>query len=636
MASCLLVWTVVFIFHYGYSNDKFVSLDVNNTDEEGATIQINPSYSDAWIYKYFWNGKYNYMWVIDTDDQVDFAMNIGLDDSWGFNADNVSSLEISINGYNIILGDTNTQDDNLCISFSVNSDEFVSSYIRLSGHDDNRIYPKCSTSDAEGIASGSVTELVSSDGNTRAFKMMDGEYGFPMLQPGPDSNSKGISWPITFKLVNDPDKTLNITFSNKGEWSWGSWHPWNQDCVYSAFTAEEGLDIYIGGGLNGEKIYITSVDIKYTSDGTDIVITPNPTENPSPSPSNSPSTSANPTTNPTISPSNNPSKNPSVSPSEDPSLNPSISPSIASSTETPTNSPATANPTATPSIASAITPEPSMTPSTDSQNSSSPTVTPSIAPSINPTVAMTTATDIPTDAPITETTLIVASTTESSSPITTNTTMNGEAVASDSPNPVSTPSADSQSSKTNLYDQYKDNEHVLIILIVVLLCICCCVIFIYFKHSKRKELIKQTEITNDYVALTDMNGNHVDDVVEGSVDIMQANAVVTPFVLENNETAGAGGELLSVLSSDNGYRKDSNSEVYKEDKGVITRGALNGEDFMNDNEDLMEDYDDIAPEEDLIPSEHDTAGDFDQMLQDQCLGNDIVMDDIINEMETEQ
>ena len=226
-------------------------------------------------------------WYIKTNDEDGFALHLSLNNSWGFHPTLVSSIQIVINGttsYNKhrIYEPYDALDANALIAFSVNDAEYISTYIRLENHYKNRIYPECShalhTSGVTPLAKGNILERAYNDSvplMTRKEKVLGGikdgfewvdEWGGEYNYGYPFGNRANNTFPLIFTLVNDPYYGNSmITLSNP------IWHSMYVDtfCIYSAFEADQGLDVYIAGDAVGEILAISSIGVTYTYDDDD-------------------------------------------------------------------------------------------------------------------------------------------------------------------------------------------------------------------------------------------------------------------------------------------------------------------------------------------------------------------------------
>eukprot|EP01084_Bolivina_argentea_P307582 531663_1 len=110
-------------------------------------------------------------------------------------------------------------------------------------------------------------------------------------------------------------------------------------------------------------------------------------------------------------------------------------------------------------------------------------------------------------------------------------------------------------------------------------------------------------------------------------------------------------QLIELDDDETPQRKDSSSADSLWDTGIVTQNELTtaGEDdveLMDCNDDttmtLEGVHNDVQSdahsdkEMDLIPAEKNTANNFKQILGDNCAGTDLVMDDIVNAMETDK
>ena len=553
-----------------HAETKSVALEPDKSSQEDASVIVNPNYTGASVTDWWW--------TIYTQTQIGYALHVSLNNSWGFDSNFVSIMEITIDGENWVGDD---QDIDLCIAFSVNDSQYVSLYTRLDNIDNDRIYPNCTTSSITPIGQGNINELVSRDINiNRGLKSMnnitiDGQYGYLMLPAAPHTINRSIDWPLKYTLRNDPDNDkLIVSFTNEA-WQEPDKDIVIQQCVYSSFQTNQGLDIYIAGDDNYENLGIHQITIDYTNG-----ITNSPTLDPTSSPSD----------NPTVIPSNQPTAMPTTNPTNFPTLTP---------TRNPSNNP-TSQPTTSPTIETA---PPSFFPSGD------PTIMPSKLPSVPPTTPSPILLDKETKHPSQAPTI----------------------------NPL-IETSQAYATEEDIDSSGEKNIHVVIFIVIVLILAFCCLIFASYKVTRRKEIKKQMDTTNNYVALGDMSND-----IEGSYDLLNVNSLAPPT---RNGDVTTKGEMRGYTISDNPKKQSDSDAVYN--YSAPTPGYHDDEDSDNsdkgeeDFEELMENNSDAGstkapdPEENVLPAEKDTADKFDQMLQDQCLGNDIMMDDVINDMETDK
>ena len=393
---------------------KSTVLTTSNTDQHGATIEIQDDYNpDCTII--------NDLWTINVSEKADnlnqiwpqrgYHLEINLDNTWGFDPNQVSSVRFTILSPTNISSNIPSNDSNydldLTVTFSVNNNQFVVPILRLDSAESNKIYPACDTASnpTQLIPKGDVKDCVDRRVCNDANRNSGGDCNRPRsckstigqdngnhtnMQP-PNLNvipQRLNNFPLTLILTNDPIKDQSfLTLSTQ------DWNGFKQRCGYGeSFDTDAGLQIYLALDDGGEYIQFNEFHIQYLDD------TATPTNSPSINPTKSPSTepTMNPTSNPTIEPSNDPTMEPTLYPTSKPSNNPTLEPTADPSPEP------TLIPTQIPS--EPPTSQPSLHPSY--QPTSYPTSDPSFNPSIEPTAEPTiNPTPIPSETPTHEPTL---------------------------------------------------------------------------------------------------------------------------------------------------------------------------------------------------------------------------------------
>eukprot|EP01084_Bolivina_argentea_P300241 517659_1 len=421
-ASLLVFITTIYncVSQYQPTPLKSATLSPLNNNTNGASVSVmNADVSTSNV------------WTITTSTQIGWNLLLSLDNSWGFYPNAESSLQITINGESI----HNEHDYlDLVLSYSVNNANFFSVYLSMDNNVNNRISPSCDINpdpSSTNVNSGNVNQIVSLDtANDRWTKASLDETWAGMRQ-GQKVQGYDNDWPLQFTLRNIPNiygDDLFVSFTTP------TWNTWSQNCGFSSFNTDSGLQMYIGSNNIDDEFIISSIAIEYgyqltyppTANPIDITGTPSPTVNTIPPSSD------------TLSPSSN---------TQSPTVN-TLSPS--SNTPTPTLITATPTNTGT-SSPTVITLPPSSNTQSPSDDTSAPT-----SITLMPTQASIT----PTQVSITPTQVSITPTQVSITP-----TMNTASPTNNSPSPtinnnIQNPTINVRpSEKSNHGSGEEENEH---------------------------------------------------------------------------------------------------------------------------------------------------------------------------------
>ena len=248
---------------------KSVDLTPTNPSQNGAIINLINTYnSDTFIQ--------NNQWVIDSTSTRGYNIEINLDSSWGFHSILDSSIKLTMYSSTPIgnsMSDTTTDLD-LIASFSVNNNQYVTSYMRLDlphRGGSNKYYPACSASPGTNtLGSGDVKSCVDSavgddscipnsqcTGLDRHCKSIAGAYQ-PDIEYKP---SNPHSLPLIFDIGNYPSlNQARVKLSNP-QWEVIGY---SQDCYYSeSWSVESGLSIYLAVDDADEYMTFDRFKIEY-------------------------------------------------------------------------------------------------------------------------------------------------------------------------------------------------------------------------------------------------------------------------------------------------------------------------------------------------------------------------------------
>eukprot|EP01083_Nonionella_stella_P209439 759215_1 len=336
MCSTLLIFLLTFI---AKSTAKSVSLTPRSSKQDGVNVlthieEVTRINTDE-------------TWQLTTLFQYTWQFIIILDESWGFNSIEKSSLTFTVNSPTPSDSFTQSVDD-IIFGFSTNNDEYISMAIGI-GNDNpintNKIFPNCFTPASEKKSAFANGDIATMPDYNRRCDIANGNCElWQDMQPAYSEVINYNTFPINVKFVNDP-------ITNTLELSLDSPTSSIQTCVFQNFPTNKGFKIYFGGNENGQRFAVNSFDIQYD------IITPKPTSQPTTNPTensvpptmstlpptartkvptlvtkaptfkpSSTPTTENPTTNPTDLPTENPTENPTRSPTGNPSVRPTSNP----------------------------------------------------------------------------------------------------------------------------------------------------------------------------------------------------------------------------------------------------------------------------------------------------------------------
>ena len=233
-----------------YYQKKSITLSPSNSSENGASIIILNT-NDVITSKH--------QWRITPSNQIGFHLQLHLNQSWGFHPSFPSLITITISGSVPV---TMIEIDPI-LSFSVNNNQYITTMNRMDNTRSNLIYPPCNNKIVSPLANGNINEIVNSTNNniSRSYKSTgNGKYRIkwkPLSYP----NHRNIL-PITYTIYNDPIHNIsyfsytNPRFLNDSE-------SFFQDCLYSSFKTEQGLDLFFALDDNDEEIILNQFDIHY-------------------------------------------------------------------------------------------------------------------------------------------------------------------------------------------------------------------------------------------------------------------------------------------------------------------------------------------------------------------------------------
>eukprot|EP01084_Bolivina_argentea_P117336 208391_1 len=252
---------------------------------------------------------------------------------------------------------------------------------------------------------------------------------------------------------------------------------------------------------------------------------------------------------------------------------------------------------------------------------SSPTMNPTINPSINPTLSPT---YIPTNQPTINPTTIQPTQNPTTLPTDSPTTPRPTLQLIFTPKPtqslVITTITSLNTITTEMDVIHAKTEQMPIVAVIVPLCLmflCFCGIIIFFKTFQHMKMNKNidSDIHNDYIELLDVECDNIGNTTkgsfyeqEGSYHSHQNSISMTGMTQTQLTTTNTGGENVT---------------------DTIQYDTSRGDKIDSDNN---EDHNDNVDNEILY--EKDTAGSFNQILSDNVTGTDLLMEDIIENMET--
>eukprot|EP01084_Bolivina_argentea_P297002 511609_1 len=237
---------------------KSVTLTPQNTTQDGASITVLKSTITT-----------SNSWNMEAYDQIGFFLLLSLDNTWGFDANAISTIQITIDSDT----DINVSDVDLLTSFSVSDNAYITSWLNLDNDYRNVIYPDCDLSEnpTQQFVFGDVNALVSADsGNAtlesdRSRKAMGKhENRYFKYLPKLTSNDFPVelnNFPIIFTLQNYPDDCC-------GDYLFWSVTnptivPLKQSCGFKGVEMDQGLQVYISTEDTGERLNISSITVDY-------------------------------------------------------------------------------------------------------------------------------------------------------------------------------------------------------------------------------------------------------------------------------------------------------------------------------------------------------------------------------------
>ena len=131
-----------------------VDLTPINPAENGANASLITTYnSDTYIE--------NNQWFINisntTSSQQGFNIQINLDESWGFHPTADSYIKLTMHTPISLL---HTVDVDLFLTFSVNTQQYITLYLNLDNKSPNQYYLQCITSETNNLAHGDIKSCV--------------------------------------------------------------------------------------------------------------------------------------------------------------------------------------------------------------------------------------------------------------------------------------------------------------------------------------------------------------------------------------------------------------------------------------------------------------------------------------------
>ena len=270
----------------------------------------------------------------DTDDwDTYFDITCTLNNSWGFNRKDASTVSITINAAEE--ESTMNEISDLIVTFSEDDSKWFSIFLDLEDYQKNRIYPSCVDiidPDLEPICLSSLIENGSiSDINAESTGNRSKLFGgYPYAFGGTFDKDCALSMPITISMLNNPTANRMVVSVTDEECS--SSYTYNGPVDYSSinFVGDNGLDVYLSMNSPYDfPIIIESLKFVYNPTNTTLSPTKDPTGEPTRSPviSKSPTVTGSTTSDlDTQSPTDTPSTAPTTSPSPNPSENPTYDP----------------------------------------------------------------------------------------------------------------------------------------------------------------------------------------------------------------------------------------------------------------------------------------------------------------------